>query len=167
MSKLIKKIQMYENEAEEKILQAQKKARDLIKVVQKKAEKILAQAQELTEQEKNKIIEEIGQQTFEQIKKQEYETKFALGRLKKDPIKREKAVERMVKKKGSEFPDIMAFYTIICASEDGLVLFGPPVKNYGDYGPGSWEFPLGVKRNKIATIHTMYLDDANRQLYGK
>jgi len=81
--------------------------------------------------------------------------------------KREKAVERMVKKKGSEFPDIMAFYAIICASEDGLVLFGPPVKNYGDYGPGSWEFPLGVKRNKIATIHTMYLDDANRQLYGK
>jgi len=96
MSKLIKKIQMYENEAEEKILQAQKKARDLIKVVQKKAEKILAQAQELTEQEKNKIIEEIGQQTFEQIKKQEYETKFALGRLKKDPIKREKAVDLII-----------------------------------------------------------------------
>ncbi|MFH1392554.1 MAG: hypothetical protein ABIG90_02655 [bacterium] len=93
---IIKTIQSREKESEKKFLEAQGQTQELIKSSHEKAKQIIQKAQKLSKLEKQKIVEEIGQQTLKQIKKQDHDTKFELAKLKIDPAKREKAVNLIV-----------------------------------------------------------------------
>jgi len=98
MLDIVQKIQLYEKNAEDKILAVQNQAQLIIKKCEEKAGQILLQAKELTEKEKKQIIEEIGQQTLKQLKNLERDTKIALSHLDEiESVKKQKTINLVIR----------------------------------------------------------------------
>lgn len=70
-------------------------------------------------------------------------------------------INNMVKARGVNFPDIVRFYTKITTDGIGLIVLGPPVRNV-DYLTGSWEFPILIRKEYIASIHTIYIEHVKK-----
>lgn len=97
MSNIIDKIEAEEKKSEQKIIEAEKQARAMITNAQKRANDFLTAARVLSQQKKEQIIQEIGQDTLKQIKQIERESKFRLSQIKISETKKQKVVNLIVK----------------------------------------------------------------------
>lgn len=97
MPNIVDKIEAEEKKSEQKIIEAEKQARAMITNAQKRANDFLTDAGILSKQEKEQIIQEIGQDTLKQIKQIERESKFRLSQIKISETKKQKAVNLIVK----------------------------------------------------------------------
>lgn len=97
MSGIINKIKAEEKKSEQKIIQAQAQARTSIANAQKRANDFLVNAESLSKQDKEQIIQEVGQDTLKQIKQIERELKFRLSQIKVSEMEKQKAVNLIVK----------------------------------------------------------------------
>lgn len=97
MSGIINKIKAEEKKSEQKIIHAQAQARTAIANAQKRANDFLVNAESLSKQDKERIIQEVGQDTLKQIKQIERESKFRLSQIKISETEKQKAVNLIVK----------------------------------------------------------------------